>query len=1394
MRKIYFLLFTAFTFFASNSKLTAQTINSYVFTSSTTTYTAISGTASTATGDDGIQGGIPIGFTFNFGGTNYTHIALTTNGYIKLGGSAVAITASFGGFNNTVFTTSADRPLIAPLWDDMNITGGNIQYSLSGSAGSQIFTVQWTSNHWSDGGSSGAPVNSYQVKLFEGTNVIQFIYGTMNGSATGAASIGISDASGFLSVMPGTTATASSTTANNSISSATNLTSGTTYTFSPPPPCVPGSIAGGTTQSSVVAACSGVNFNLSVTGASFGTGLTYQWESSSNGTSWSPIGGATNAALTTSQTTATYYRRKMTCSGTDAWSGSLQVTQNPVSACYCTVLFPSSIEPITLVNFANINNTTSATVGGSPALENFTAIVGNVSKGQTYTITIKGNTDGNFTTYINVYMDWNQDGDFTDGGENFYLGTITNSTGTDAIQVTGSILIPATSLNGNTRMRVIKAYGAQATSCNTTGYGQAEDYTLNITTPPCATPTSISISTLTTTSVSVSFTASGTSYVEYGLPGFTPGTGTTGGGGTVVSGASPVTLTGLTPNTLYDVYVRQDCGGGIFSVNGSGGSFTICAPVNSFPFTETFEATSGTRSCWMPQIITGTYNWTYGAGAGNGGVTTAHGGSVNARYFGTGYGGETTRLISPELNLSGMAYGADLEFWMINPSWLGDINELRIYYKTSAAGAWTLIPGAVYANPVGIWTKVEIDNLPNISSAYYIAFEGTQLYGYGVGVDDVTIKAAPSCRQVKNLSVIGTTPATANVYFTSPGSAFIVEYGVPGFTPGTNNAAGAGGTLVLGASSPITITGLAASTTYDFYVRQICTPGVDYSVNVKYTATTLCPATSIPYIQNFESAVVPGMPTCTSVQDVNGNSGTLWFDNAGGSWETYTDIDPLAYVSPSKSLLYFYDPNNTTRPADDWFYTQGLNLTAGTSYRLKFFYRALDGVNYPEKLEVKYGTVASAATMTAGTIFTNNNISSIYNNPFDSARVDFTPSATGVYYIGFHAFSAADMWGIFVDDISVRVTPVVDAGATGITAIPTCPAANGVIQATIRNYNLTTLNFATYPVTVTANISGASTGSINTVVNAGTLAPGASMTVSLPAFNYITGTYNITVATSSPNDPETANNAYTTTFFVNPGPTLPVITPAAPAICVGAVQQLSATSSGAITWSPITNLYTTSAANTIYTGETATTVYAKPAVTTTYTATATSNQGCKSTLPVTITVNTNPVVTITSLPSRICNSDTLVSLSASPAGGTWTGIGISGNTFLPSRTGAGTYTLSYTSTNAAGCTTIATTAAKVEDCPERVRLLRDDAVVLFPNPAIARFNIRVNSVLYNKLTMYIYNSNGGLIRTQQYSGLVYGRVISVDISYIPAGTYMVQFSYDGGVRSSDKTFKVVVAH
>lgn len=145
---------------------------------------------------------------------------------------------------------------------------------------------------------------------------------------------------------------------------------------------------------------------------------------------------------------------------------------------YCTPSF-DMVEPITYVEFAGIENRTSAGFG-TPRVEYFLDQEGTVTQGETYEIILEGFTDS-FIDYFTVFIDWNQDGDFNDANEYMPIGTLANSNGEDGLQLIGNITVPADATLGKTRMRVVKNWDEDPTNpCGEYGYGQSEDYTLNV--------------------------------------------------------------------------------------------------------------------------------------------------------------------------------------------------------------------------------------------------------------------------------------------------------------------------------------------------------------------------------------------------------------------------------------------------------------------------------------------------------------------------------------------------------------------------------------------------------------------------------------------------------------------------------------------------------------------------------------------------------------------------------------------------------------------------------------------------------------------------------------------------------------------------------------------------
>ena len=93
-----------------------------------------------------------------------------------------------------------------------------------------------------------------------------------------------------------------------------------------------------------------------------------------------------------------------------------------------------------------------------------------------------------------------------------------------------------------------------------------------------------------------------------------------------------------------------------------------------------------------------------------------------------------------------------------------------------------------------------------------------------------------------------------------------------------------------------------------------------------------------------------------------------------------------------------------------------------------------------------------------------------------------------------------------------------------------------------------------------------------------------------------------------------------------------------------------------------------------------------PTVTTQYTLVGTDSKGCQAADSVFVTVNTAPVVNVTGLNSHYCVDAGNVLMTGTPAGGTFSGTGVTGNVFKPGLAGAGNWCITYTySDGSTGC-------------------------------------------------------------------------------------------------------------
>lgn len=139
-----------------------------------------------------------------------------------------------------------------------------------------------------------------------------------------------------------------------------------------------------------------------------------------------------------------------------------------------------------------------------------------------------------------------------------------------------------------------------------------------------------------------------------------------------------------------------------------------------------------------------------------------------------------------------------------------------------------------------------------------------------------------------------------------------------------------------------------------------------------------------------------------------------------------------------------------------------------------------------------------------------------------------------------------------------------------------------------------------------------------------------------------------------------------------------------------------------------------------------------PTATTTYTATAT-NGTCTSTDEIIVTVNPLPTVT-TDADQTTCVNYAPIQLSGTPAGGTFSGTGVTGSEFDPATAGVGTFTITYTYSDANGCENTATQEITVDGCLS-IEENALDAIVVAPNPATSFVNIAVKGGELNNVQL-----------------------------------------------------------
>src|SRR5574344_282199 len=343
--------------------------------------------------------------------------------------------------------------------------------------------------------------------------------------------------------------------------------------------------------------------------------------------------------------------------------------------------------------------------------------------------------------------------------------------------------------------------------------------------PTCPKPRDVVASNIDSTSATLSWMEVGSASSWNIVLSTTPLTDPQTAANPLAASTNPFAITGLTPNTVYYVYIQADCSSETSRWTSACMFRTQCG-ATVLPLVENFDTygASARPSCWHAIVPSGTLQ-----------TSTGYAASGNYSMYSYTSQGSYNVLISPELN-------EDIHTLMVNFKVSGDGDLAPEYPSTVVVGVMNNYNSIATFYPIDTVAPTVAEQFAEFDVSFagypadslngrYIAFKfapiGNLAESCWTYLDDVTISLIPVCNRPNSLTVIGVDTSSVTLSWSdSTGSAWQVVYGPRGCNPDSMLLIPSNVISNI-ANDSITINNLTFGTSYDFYVRTEC--ATDYS-------------------------------------------------------------------------------------------------------------------------------------------------------------------------------------------------------------------------------------------------------------------------------------------------------------------------------------------------------------------------------------------------------------------------------------------------------------------------------------------------------------------------------------------------------------------------------------